>query len=151
MCGTQQSVKWTRSKPNFIRARTGRSERLTEENWFVFSEGLSLPWHIIYCWFWTLAPPPPFFSHCKLWPDVVWALAIVMQKCKHATPTIVLLQDTPTVGGVKTNCIKFAANPWLHLCVTNNILSFYYARNTEQHGKDATVQIVFFLIAFISY
>lgn len=88
--------------------------------------------------------PPPFFSHCKLWPDVVWALAIVMQKCKHATPTIVLLQDTPTVGGVKTNCIKFAANPWLHLCVTNNILSFYCARNTEQHSKDATVQIVFF-------
>lgn len=59
---------------------------------------------------------------------------------RHATPTTVLLQDTPAVGGVPTNCIKFAANPWLHLCVTNIILSFYYARNTEQHGEDAMVQ-----------
>lgn len=30
------------------------------------------------------------------------------------------------------------------LCVTNIILSFYCARNTEQHGEDAMVQIVFF-------
>lgn len=69
-----------------------------------------------------------------------------MQKCKHATPTIVLLQDAPAVGGVTTNCIKFAANPWLHLCVADVILSFYYDRNTEQHGEDAMVQKVFGII-----